>query len=174
MGYKSRSDTFIKTERLFLRQIDQTDAEDIVSLRSDESVYRYFLNPIKLTVDDHNRWYKTSYIKDSYRIDWVAVDDNSGDFIGVYGAKKICDNTAEVSYITKQDKKGKGYATEAINEILKWCIRRWKTKFAVVVIHIDNTASIDFAKSMGFTETEKKDLFVTFMKEIMDSSKNVE
>ncbi len=43
-----RSDTSIKTKRLWLRQIDETDAESIVALRSVKEVYKYFLTPMKI------------------------------------------------------------------------------------------------------------------------------
>lgn len=47
---KLRSNTSIKTERLWLRQIDETDTESIVKIRSEESVYRYFLNPVRINI----------------------------------------------------------------------------------------------------------------------------
>ena len=40
------------TERLLLRQIVQTDAEDIFIIRSDANVMRYIPRPIAQTVDD--------------------------------------------------------------------------------------------------------------------------
>lgn len=111
---KLRSNTSIKTERLWLRQIDETDTESIVKIRSEESVYRYFLNPVRINIEDHNAWYKKSYCLDENRIDWIAVDDKSGAFIGVYGVKKIDETSIEVSYITTHLHKECGYVLEAI------------------------------------------------------------
>ena len=145
-----RSDTSIKTERLWLRQIDETDAEAIVSLRADESVYCYFLNPVKISADEHRLWYEEQYKVDYNRIDWIAVDDETGDFIGVYGAKKVDENTVEVSYITKPDKQGCGYASEAIGAIMDFCCCLWNVDIAEVRIHKDNCTSLTFAKKIGF------------------------
>ena len=50
---KLRSDTSIKTERLWLRKIDETDAEAIVSLRQDEDVYKT-MNDIIVIIPAYN------------------------------------------------------------------------------------------------------------------------
>lgn len=153
-----RSDAPIKTERLWLRQIDETDAESIVSLRSDENVYKYFLNPVKISTTDHGIWYDEQYKKDNSRIDWIAVDDETGDFIGVYGVKKLDENTVEVSYITKPDKQGRGYAKESVKAIIQWCRLRWGVLLFIVNIHCENASSIIFASALGFKESSKYNL----------------
>ena len=81
---KLRSETSIKTDRLWLRQIDETDAEAIVSLRQDEKVYRYFKNPVKITAEGHRDWYRDGYCNNDNRIDWIAVDDVTGAFISTF------------------------------------------------------------------------------------------
>lgn len=155
-----RSETSIKTERLWLRQIDETDSESIVVLRSDEDVYKYFLNPKRLSVAEHRVWYNTDYIKSDDRIDWIAVDDETGEFIGVYGAKKMDDATVEVSYLTAERKKHQGYAAEAIKAIMDWCQSEKKEAIFVVNIHEENIPSIKFAEYMGFHTVKKKGLFL--------------
>lgn len=154
-----RSDTSIKTERLWLGQIDETDAEAIVSLRADKEVYRYFLNPVKISAADHKKWYEEQYKDDRNRIDWVAVGDYSGDFIGVYGAKKVDENTVEVSYITKPDKQGYGYAKEALESIIEWCMENWDFSILIAEVHHDNKSSIEFIKKPGFYECGYRDAF---------------
>lgn len=155
-----RSETSIKTERLWLRQIDETDAESIVALRSGEDVYKYFINPKKLTVDEHRVWYNNVYIKSDDRIDWIAVDDETGEFIGVYGAKKIDYRIVEVSYITAGGKKHKGYASEAVNAVIDWCKLKWKAMEFIVNIQENNEGSLRFALSLGFASYDYKNNFV--------------
>lgn len=144
-----RSETSIKTDRLWLRQIDATDAESIVKLRSDESVYKYFLNPVRLSIDEHKKWYREIYNTSDERIDWIAVDDETGEFIGIYGAKKDVDGSIEISYLTVNEKKHQGYASEAIRAIIKWCRGKLEEATFMVQIH-KNNASIQFAKKIGF------------------------
>lgn len=145
-----RSETSIRTERLWLRQIDETDAESIISLRSKENVYKYFLNPIKLTVDGHREWYNNVYIHSYDRIDWIAVDDRTGELIGVYGAKRVDAGSVEVSYITEPSHKHKGYASEAVEAIIHWCEKQWSISEIIANIHIENKESISLAKKLGF------------------------
>lgn len=150
MSTKLRSETSIKTERLWLRQIDETDAESIVALRSDENVYKYFLNPVKLMIEEHRKWYEEQYIDDYSRVDWIAVDDETGAFIGVYGAKKVDEDTVEVSYITSSSHQHRGYAREAVAAIINWCKDKLKVVDFVVNVHENNEGSLKFAQSMGF------------------------
>lgn len=159
-----RSETYIKTERLWLRQIDETDADSIVSLRSNEDVYQYFLNPVKITVEQHNDWYRSQYVNSNDRIDWIAVDNNTGDFIGVYGAKKGKHDTVEVSYITVQKKQSKGYASEAIDAIIRWCADIWLAKFFEVNINSNNIPSINFATKFGFVKIDTEGKFIRMQK----------
>lgn len=157
---KLRSDTFIKTERLWLRQIDETDAEAIVRLRSEENVYKFFLNPVKITVDQHTMWYKDTYVHDDYRIDWIAVDDHNGSFIGVYGAKRV-ENVVEVSYITDPSHENQGYAAEAVKAIIEWSKKYWNIFVFVANVHCDNKESISFASKLGFSAIRKWGDFIT-------------
>ncbi len=155
-----RSATQIQTNRLWLRQIDETDAESIVKVRSDEGVYRYFINPKKLTVEDHLEWYRNNYVKSANRIDWIAVDDENGAFIGVYGIKIMDSKEIEISYITSPEKLHKGYASEAVRAIIKWCKSHFDVNCFFVSIHEDNMDSIGFAHAIGFKENKKEGKFL--------------
>lgn len=155
-----RSETFIVTKRLWLRQMDETDAESVAGLRSDENVYKYFLNPVKLTVEMHREWYREQYCKSDTRIDWIAVDDGTGEFIGVYGAKITDSDTVEISYITADLHKHFGYASEAVEAIINWCENKWSLYTFVTNIHKENIASIRFAEKLGFAATEESDEFI--------------
>ena len=161
-----RSETSIKTERLWLRQIDETDAYAITSLRSDEGVYRFFFNPVKLTLDEHNRWYQDKYIKSADRIDWIAVDDGMGAFIGVYGARKIRNDAIQVSYITSPNYKKCGYASEAVVAIMAWCKVKWNACYALACIHSGNLASIHFANRLGFKEYTRNKEFIKMRRDL--------
>lgn len=157
---KLRSDTSIKTDRLWLRQIDETDATEIVRLRSDEKVYKYFLNPVKISVDQHALWYKDAYANDDSRVDWIAVDDQDGSFIGVYGAKRV-EDVVEVSYITDPSHKNQGYAAEAVKAIIEWAKKYWDIFVFEAIVHCDNNESISFASKLGFSAIRKQGNFVT-------------
>lgn len=155
-----RSISIITTERLFLRQIDETDADSIVMMRSEKDVYQYFLNPVKLTIEDHKKWFRDCYSKNDERMDWIAVNDLDGSLVGVYGAKKSSDDEIELSYLTNRQMRGKGYASEAVNAVIKWCGDNWKNTVFSVSVHKDNAASLLFAKSIGFFEESSEGNFI--------------
>lgn len=165
-----RSSSHIQTGRLWLRQIDETDAEYIVKTRSDESVYQYFFDPKKLSLEEHMEWYMNMYISSDDRIDWVAIDDEDGTFIGVYGIKGMDSNEIEVSYITSSEKAHKGYATEAVNAIIGWCRAHFDVNAFFVRIHKDNEGSIRFARSIGFKEIEREGSFLRMILEDLNVS----
>ena len=147
-----QSDAIKKTERLFLRQIDETDTEAVVKLRSDEKIYRFFKKPVKLCADDHIRWYRNVYCKNEECIEWIALDDELGFFVGIYGAMKSDENVVELGYITNPEYKQRGYASEAIIGIIKWCSKKWGTEDFLAIVHEDNKPSIEFVYSLGFEE----------------------
>ncbi|MEE3392306.1 MAG: GNAT family N-acetyltransferase [Lachnospiraceae bacterium] len=68
----------ISSPRLKLREINESDACFIVSLRSDPDIYRYFKNPHAVTLESHIKWYKDTYLPDKDRIDWIAFKENEG------------------------------------------------------------------------------------------------
>ena len=146
-----RSASHITTDRLWMRQIDETDAQSIVKLRSKDRIYRYFLNPKELTLGEHNCWYRNNYVPNENRIDWMAVNDNDGTFVGVFGAKKVGLGEAEIR---------KGYASEAVRAIISWCVNSWTISFVMVEIHKDNKSSIQFAKKLGFQKKSDNGSFL--------------
>ena len=157
----------IETKRLKLRNICEEDTDYIVKWRSDEKVYRYFLSPHPINVDEHLNWYKNKYVMDVNRIDWMAVD-NEDEPVGVFGVKKDSsnDDTAEISYIVSPQERGKGYAEEAIGALLYFLESEWNCKYAIAEIHEENKASIHFAAKLGFQLYKKNKNFLLYRKQL--------
>ena len=155
------SESHIRTERLWLRQIDESDTETVVRLRSDPAVYRYFASPHRLTNAEHLAWYRGSYRSNDNRIDWIAVEDITGRVVGLYGAKRNA-SCVEVSYLTAPDAQGRGYAAEAVSAVSDWAKRMWQANSAIAVIHAENASSIRFAERLGFEPRNKSGDFVTY------------
>lgn len=159
----------LKTNRLILRNIKEEDAKSIVEWRSDPNIYCFFVSPHKITIEEHINWYKTEYLIDENRIDWMAVD-NYGNLVGVFGIKRNLqkDNNAEISYILAPDKKGKGYATEAFNSIISFLCNNWKCDYVVAEIHENNIDSINFAIKQGMKFDSQKREFKLYKKQLTD------
>lgn len=157
----------IKTERLFLREISEDDTSKIVEWRSDPEIYKLFLNPHKLTVQEHTSWFHNEYINNQNRIEWICYIDDLP--IGVFGIKrKNCKSKdAEVSYLVDSKVRQNGYAREAVIGILVWAADRWEITRVIAEIHRSNISSKRFIEKLGFKNVEKTGEFLIYRKELL-------
>lgn len=145
----TRNLDIIQTERLVLRGIDETDAEEIVKWRSDRSVYQYFKAPHAISIEEHLQWYRNRYCISENRFDWMCVAQESGKKIGVFGLVRDGEN-AEINYLLAPEAQHKGYAGEAVKALVKYAADTWKEKRVIAEIHKDNTSSVALVKKLGF------------------------
>jgi RimJ/RimL family protein N-acetyltransferase len=129
-------------------------------------VYKYFLNPHALTPKEHLHWFKTIYIYDENRIDWMAIKREGDIPVGVFGIKREDKNSdsAEVSYLLAPEQQGRGYAAEAVGRLCDFCRDEWHCKKVTAEIHRENLASVCFIKKLGFKEGEGRGSFVRYEK----------
>lgn len=154
----------IETDRLILREITEEDADDIVRMRSEPDVYRYFKSPHMITIDEHLAWYRNSYMYNDNRIEWICVEKDNDMKIGVFGLI-IIENNAEVSYILKPDARHRGYASEAVTAIIRNADKTLNIKHFIAEIHKENYNSISFVKKIGFRFMKEKGDFVIYQYE---------
>lgn len=163
------STSHIKTERLWLREIDESDADTIVRFRSDPEVYRYFTSPHRLTADGHRKWYWGSYVGNPGRTDWIALDDENGHIVGIFGAEILGEYSSQgysvgLNYITNPDDYGKGYASEAVCGVMQYCISNLPVERFLAKIHADNIKSSHFIIKIGFSLAERQGDFQIYQK----------
>lgn len=153
----------LKTERLTLKNISLENTADIIAWRSDPEIYCYFLSPHPIKAEEHINWFKNRYIYDDNRCDWMAYDEKN-ESVGVFGLRRDSSesNVAEVSYILAPNKKGVGFAREAVISLIEHAKQYWYTKKVIAEIHIDNLASIHFAKNLGMSVTSMNGKFCVF------------
>ena len=140
----------IETERLFLRGITEEDTAEIVAWRSAPDVYRFFKSPHKITAEEHLKWYRENYLHNELRYDWICIEKDTEQKIGVFGLMRK-GATAEVNYLLCSAAMHKGYATEAIQRIIRFSADVWDIHRIIAEIHKDNEASIALVKRMGFS-----------------------
>lgn len=152
------------TKRLVLRDIRDSDAAFVVSLRSDPEVYRYFVSPHEISLKEHLEWFHKYYIYNCNRFDWIAMYGQTP--IGIFGVKRneSFSEVAEVSYILAKEHCKKGFASEAVCRLIRFCNEEWGCRQIIAEIHKENTRSIDFIKKMGFAEKETSGKFICFSK----------
>lgn len=158
----------LRTDRLFLDEITEQDTELIVTWRSDPEVYKYFLFPHLLKAEEHLKWFRDKYILDGNRLNWMAVTKAKGEHIGVFGIKRQENNLAsvEVSYLLAPEYQGKGYAREALGQVMWYAEKVWGAKEAVAEIHAENKESLKFARNLGFEYLRKKGDFALYIRKL--------
>ena len=142
----------IETDRLYLRAMDETDAEDVIRWRSEPSVYRFFKSPHKISAEEHSSWFKTIYLKDIDRFEWICFERQSKRKIGVFGIRRSADSV-EISYLLDVEFQHKGYAVETIEALIKFVKNELNIRRIIAEIHEYNKASIRLVEKMGFLAT---------------------
>ena len=112
----------LETERLILRGLRVSDAEDMYDYARRPSVSQYLSWNPHADINE-TREYLT-YVGQRYRTgdfyDWAVVDKESGRMIGKCGFTSFdCPNdSAEIGYVLNPSFQGKGLATEAVRRVL--------------------------------------------------------
>lgn len=144
----------LETDRMMLREIDSSDSEFVVKLRSNIDVYKYFKNPHKITLEEHDLWFKYQYKSDENRYDFICIEKGLGTKLGIMGFVRK-NNIVEVNYILDSEAQHKGYASEGIKELIKYIVSKWMVDEIIAEIHKDNKNSIAFIKRLGFSLKEE-------------------
>lgn len=158
----------LETKRLVLREITEEDTLQIVRWRSVPKVYQYFLSPKPITEKEHLNWYINCYKKDFNRIDFIAVEKESGKESGVFSIKRTFDNMqcSEIGYLLDKNAQGKGYAQEGIKRLMIFARDEWECQKAVFYIHENNRASRALADKLGYIERKREGEFMVYSIEL--------
>lgn len=158
----------LKTERLVLRGINESDTDFIVDLRENPEIYRFFTSPHKISREEHLFWFQKSYLKDFNRIEWIGIDGMKIP-VGIFGIRRSTKISidAEISYILSPNEYGKGYASEAVTRLIEYCRVEWDTEVLTAEIHINNYKSLRFIQRMGFEEKSRDGCFMHFERQIL-------
>ncbi len=155
----------IETTRLVIREINQSDREDMFEMDSNPSVHRYIFNkPVVdiLEIDDAIEYIQKQYIQ--YGIGrWAIADKVSNEMLGWCGIKYITEplngylNIYDLGYRFKQKHWGKGYATEACNAIIEYAKSNLETNKLTATVDPRNNGSIRVLEKLGFKFKETFD-----------------
>jgi len=118
----------LTTERLILRPMRESDAENMFEYASDTEVTKYLLwdaHPTLKYTKDYLKFIQTKY-KEGDFFDWaVIIKDERGKedgLIGTVGFASIdfANNWGEVGYVINPSYQRCGYATEAVKRVLRF------------------------------------------------------
>lgn len=162
-GFLKNMKVYIETERLIMRNFEDSDLEGIFQLDSDPEVHTYLgNNPIKTMeqakkiIDGVKKQYETNGIG---RL--AIIDKKTNDFIGWSGIKYEqgvrAFNYYDLGYRLRKKYWGKGIATEASIESLHYGFDELNLQIIGAGADIDNIASNRILQKVGFKLIDKFD-----------------
>ncbi|MDC8002966.1 GNAT family protein [Aureisphaera galaxeae] len=144
----------LQTNRLFIVPLTKEDIPDIHRMNSFEEVARYNTIGIPKSEADTAKVLTNALdaSKENERIlGWVLQLKDGNTFIGQLGMNRSIPkyNMAEIHYHLLPDYWGKGYATEAVMELLRWGFEDMKLHRIEAGVATANTASIKLLERVG-------------------------
>ena len=145
----------IETERLILRFITQSDFENVHALNSNEEIAEFNTSEIPENIEETKaileNWILENSKENTQRFTFAIELKNDTQFIGLIGINlgRIKYKNAEVWF--KFDTKfwGKGFATEALKEILNFGFNDLKLHRIEAGCAVENIGSIKVLEKVG-------------------------
>ncbi|MCX2473988.1 GNAT family N-acetyltransferase [Pedobacter sp. MC2016-05] len=147
----------IETERLILRELEETDAKGMFDLDSDPAVHQFLGNKPVLTIEQSLA--DIAYIQQQYIESgigrWAVIEKDSNQFAGWSGLKLIKEtynnhcNYYDLGYRFIKKFWGKGYATESAQASMKYGFDILKLNEIIGIADTENIASIKVLEKLG-------------------------
>ena len=140
----------VETDRLLLRKISVSDAEDIYQLRTNEEAMRYIKKPKLRSIDDVLELIKVMNNPD--RIQWGITIKNENKVIGTIGYHRIVKEhyRAEIGYMLDPAYWNTGLMSEAIAKVVDYGFTKMKLHSIEAIIDPGNIASRAILKKFNF------------------------
>jgi len=145
----------LSTERLLLREITESDADDLFRLQGNAEVMKHIALPLKVVEESvlKIKFYQDLLAKQEV-INWAITIKPNNTLIGVILLKAIdCKNhRSEVGYMVHPDFWRKGIAQEALECILDFAFNTLNFHSLEAIIDPYNTASEKILEKNGFVK----------------------
>lgn len=144
------------TDRLILRRLETTDAEDLFSLRSNDRVNMYVENFRHSSIEQSHAYIERIHneIAVGKTIMWALTEKGKNRFIGTVCLWSISkdENKAETGYALSTEFHGRGYMNEALVKTIDFGFNIMKLKTIEAYAHEDNNSSIQLLRRNNFTQ----------------------
>ena len=153
----------IETERLILREIHQTDVEDIYNCwMQDEDVSRYMWWKASNDISEAKDFvkYELEQIENDKWNRWIIVLKETGNIIGtclVFYNDEDKDSHWDISYNLGKAYWGKGYIIEAMKSVIQFAEKELGMKECVTTYAKLNKASAKVLHKLGFADESEID-----------------
>lgn len=166
----------LTTPRLTLRQLQESDAKALSSLRSNESVNEYVARAKQTSLMEAHAFIHTinQGIKEKKSLYWaICLKEHPGLMGTICLWNFSADNTiAEVGYELDPTYQGKGFMNEALNAVIDYSFHTLRLKTLEAFTHKNNRRSTQLLLKNNFTltpdrkdeEDENNRVFILFAK----------
>ncbi len=144
----------LDTERLHLRHVRRSDAQEVFEMRSDERVQKYLGRPIATSIDDAH-----AHIEKIIRgtgnnewINWTITLKGNDRAIGNIGFWNYHESKpeAEIGYELHPNFQGKGIMTEAAAAVLEFGKQEMGLETITAWLHGENEKSLNLLRRFHF------------------------
>lgn len=144
----------IRGRKVNLRRPTRADVPDIARLAKDPDVPRFTFVPGNYTREKGYQFLKIARRGWRRRTDFVfcIVGKESDRFLGMIGLHglNLRHRNAETGYWMGKPYRGKGYSSEGLHLLLRFCFRELKLKRVTACVFPENKASAAMLKKAGF------------------------
>ncbi|WP_432713548.1 GNAT family N-acetyltransferase [Pedobacter sp.] len=141
----------LETNRLILRELNQSDAKNFYDLNSNPNVIKYTANSAFKNVEEAREFLEKYQ---DYRLNgcgrWAVVEKTTNKFIGWCGLKfDETKNETDIGFRFFEEEWNKGYATESATACLQYGFENLKLKRIVGRAMKENIGSIKVLEKIG-------------------------
>lgn len=143
----------LETERLILRPLIKSDAEEIFAMRSDADVMRFIRETQKSRIESVDWINLVSSRWTSERTGFCAmIEKRGGAFLGWCGVWRLAEtDETEIGYAVAKNFWGKGFASEAARRFLEYAFTELDADKVVAVARPENAASVRVMEKIGMS-----------------------
>jgi ribosomal-protein-alanine N-acetyltransferase len=147
----------LTTERLTIRKFRAEDKPRFIEFMTDKESTKYLeFSATQKTPEGAS--HLLDFILNSYETDEpvfsMAIEDKEHGYIGFCGISKIDDTAWECYYSLNRKYWGKGFASEAMLEVIDWCRKNSVIKELRAYLHPENKESEQVAIGLGMENRE--------------------
>jgi ribosomal-protein-alanine N-acetyltransferase len=145
----------LETQRLYLRQLSNDDADEIFQLRSDEHVNQFINRRRAKTIEDALQHIEriNNGIENNESILWAVTRKGESKLIGTVCLWNIVKEKdfAETGYELLPQFEGKGFMQEAFSKVIEYSFENLKLKIIEAWLHEKNVRSKKLLEKNNFT-----------------------
>jgi len=141
----------LSSERLYLKEMNIADAENMFLLNSDPEVIQYTGDVIFTSINDAFNLIKNYDQYTKYKMGRLSLfEKTSGEYIGWCGLKFREElGKVDIGYRLLKKHWGKGYATESASVCLDYGFNTLNLEEIIGTVMLANTASLNVFKKLG-------------------------